>query len=298
MNVFHIMLNNILPSCVLMAGLVGNTFGYLVLNRKKINKIGPVLIYKLLFVIDSLYLLQIILSALEYSYGIKLATSSNLGCKFYIYFNYSMATISPWLLVYISAERLISIIKPSKRFILREDDNQFNYFVLMFLVVSALYIPIPIFNELIYVNSTQTNITKYVCDFISIKSRVVLNYYDMILRIFVPAFLMIISSVILFSNFFKMRTRIRLIFLSVQITRFRRDILFAITTIFLNIFFILLNLPFSLSLFLPKSFNFDLFVLTFYIYYMSYAINFYVILATNSLFRSEFYGWTREKLPK
>ena len=91
-------INFVLPPFVLITGLIGNLFGYIIISRKKLAKIGPVKIYKYLFAIDSFYLIQIVASSLEYSYGLNLATNSSLSCKFYIYFNYSIAAISPWLL--------------------------------------------------------------------------------------------------------------------------------------------------------------------------------------------------------
>jgi len=205
-----------------------------------------------------------------------------------------MAAISPWLLVYIIIERLISFKYPSKRFILREDINQIAYFILVFLSITLLYIPIPIFNNIQteYLNNTLANSTgnkKVICEFVSSKSRIVLNYYDLILRILMPSMLMLISSFEMISNFFQLRRRIRHNFLQASSTsRFKRDILFAITSLVLNLVFIVLNLPFSLILFLPKFFNFEMFLLTFFIYYASYGVNFYLMVFTNSLFRNEF----------
>lgn len=287
-------INFVLPSFVLITGLIGNLFGYIIISRKKLAKIGPVKIYKYLFAIDSFYLIQIVASSLEYSYCLNLATHSSLSCKFYIYFNYSIAAISPWLLVYIIIERLISFKYPSKRFVLREDSNQIAYFILVFLYISLLYIPIPIYNNILteYLNNTLVNSTgneKLICDFISSKSRKVLNYYDLILRILIPSILMLLSSFQMISNFFQLRRRIKQNFLQANNTsRFKRDILFAITSLILNLVFIILNLPFSLILFLPKFFDFDMFLLTFFIYYASYGVNFYLMLLTNSLFRNEF----------
>ena len=43
-----------------------------------------------------------------------------MSCKVFIYFNYAFDAISPWLLVYISVEKLISIGYPHKRHLLTE----------------------------------------------------------------------------------------------------------------------------------------------------------------------------------
>jgi hypothetical protein len=55
----------------------------------------------------------------------------------------------------------------------------------------------------------------------------------------------------------------------------------------MNLLFILLNLPLSVVLFIPGYFTDDSFIFTFYIYYFSYGVNFYVIFLTNSIFRDE-----------
>jgi len=48
----------VLPLLIIFLGLLGNTLGMIVVGRKKLDKIGPVLIYKLLFAFDSLYLIS------------------------------------------------------------------------------------------------------------------------------------------------------------------------------------------------------------------------------------------------
>ena len=56
----------------------------------------------------------------------------------------------------------------------------------------------------------------------------------------------------------------------------------------MNLLFILLNLPIQIELLIP---NFDLdniYLSVTYIFYISYIVNFYIILFTNSLFRREF----------
>lgn len=49
-------LKYVLAPIILIVGHVGNLFGLIVIGRKKLDKIGPVLIYKLLFISDSIYL--------------------------------------------------------------------------------------------------------------------------------------------------------------------------------------------------------------------------------------------------
>jgi hypothetical protein len=48
--------NYILPPVILLLGLFGNTMGIVVFSRKNLKNSGPVLIYKFLFISDSIYL--------------------------------------------------------------------------------------------------------------------------------------------------------------------------------------------------------------------------------------------------
>ena len=49
-------LKYVLAPIIFIVGHVGNIFGLTVIGRKKLDKIGPVLIYKFLFISDSIYL--------------------------------------------------------------------------------------------------------------------------------------------------------------------------------------------------------------------------------------------------
>ncbi len=60
MNEIDFFVNYIFAPIVLAIGLTGNSLGISVLIKsKKLNKIGPILIYKFLFISDTFYLLQI-----------------------------------------------------------------------------------------------------------------------------------------------------------------------------------------------------------------------------------------------
>jgi len=48
--------NYVLPALILILGSIGNTFGLIIIGRKKLDKIGPILVFKLLFIWDTLYL--------------------------------------------------------------------------------------------------------------------------------------------------------------------------------------------------------------------------------------------------
>ena len=57
----NFIINNVLPSVILIIGVIGNLFGIIVLARKKLKQIGPNLVYQCLFIADSAYLGNVVL---------------------------------------------------------------------------------------------------------------------------------------------------------------------------------------------------------------------------------------------
>ena len=48
--------NFVLPPTILMLALFGNIMGFVIVGRKNLEKIGPVLIFKFLFTSDTIYI--------------------------------------------------------------------------------------------------------------------------------------------------------------------------------------------------------------------------------------------------
>lgn len=186
------------------------------------------------------------------------------------------------LLLYLSIERLYSIKNQRKRFMLRNMKYQLIYFLVVISFNLLLYIPIPVFNEIYFKNSTQ----EWTCDFIEREIEQILLTIDLLNLIVIPDILMIVCSVLLIRSIFSLRNKIRATFLSKENKSFRKDIKLSITSLSLNIIYVALNLPFSILNFTSNLDRFlDIFLM--YLFYSSYAISFYVVLITNSLFYKE-----------
>ncbi len=285
---FHYVVNYIIPPIVLLVGLSGNLIGFGVFfGNKNMAKIGPALVYLLLFSTDTVYLLQMIINYLGYSFSLDLTIISDLSCKIYIYFNYSLDALSPYLLVYISIEKYFSIYLSSRK--LRARKVQLFYFFILLFFNLVLGIVFPFCYSLIeYSESNSTNSVynpNYVCNFNSYSGQLISSYLDLINRALVPFFLMLVFSTLLVISIFKSRNRTRS---ATQNKNFKKDVTFSVTSFLLNLTFILLNLPLSVILFEPNYiYSNDVFLLTFYIYYFSYGCNFYILYCTNSIFRKE-----------
>jgi hypothetical protein len=280
---------------VLAIGLTGNSLGLAVFMKssKELNKNGPILIYKFLFLSDTFYLLQIIIDYFGHGFDLDLTVLSNLSCQIYIYFNYAFCAFSPWLLVYILIERFISIVHPTNRFMLRKKLNQIIYIIILILFSLSCYIVAPLTygvqnNNII--NNDGSNSSFLNCNFNNFEGQLITSYFDLFFRVLLPFILMTFISflLIIFISFVvKLKTESNELNRDNKVNRrIQRDIRFAFSSFGMNLLFIILNLPLSLVLFLPDYYiSNTLFLATFYLYYLSYGINFFVIFAVNKIFR-------------
>ena len=90
---FEFFINFIFPVIILFFGLIGNSLGMLVVLRKSLKSIGPTLIYCFMFAADWAYLIQIVITYLDYAYGMQIDVQSSISCKTWIYFNYAFGKV-------------------------------------------------------------------------------------------------------------------------------------------------------------------------------------------------------------
>lgn len=283
----------IIPTIIFLIGIIGNILGLIVLKCKKLSKIGPIRTFRFLFVMDTIYLLSVLKTNLEIVYEIDLLLISEKWCKGFTYFLNSTASIPPMLLVYISIERFVSIKHPAKSYLLRNKTRQNGYLIVVVLFNFLFYLPILYLYELKYINrsfngSTDSNdqILEPVCTFADSGNVIFIMIFTN--RIFLPFVMMFTATVLLIHTIFSSRNRIQSNYSFRENQTFRKDIKFAFTSLTINVMFLILNLPFILVYFVFK-FSIVLIVSTLNLFLISYAINFYLILMSNYLFRKQFY---------
>ena len=211
MSSFSYFVSFLMAPLVLSLGLIGNLTALVILFKGKFKKIGPVLIYKLLFIFDTFCIFQILQPYLQMSFNLDITIFSKSGCKLYLYFNYAVDVNSPFMLIYISAEKYISIAYPAKRRLLTRTKNQFIYFSCIFAYCSAYTLLAPIFSDLVENTQTDlngTNFTYLSCDFTSFYAQYLTNYLDLINRDLIPRILIICFSFMLVFSIFKSRLRV------------------------------------------------------------------------------------------
>jgi len=208
---------------------------------------------------------------------------SNIGCKLYSYFAYGIGVLSPWCLVYISFERFIVIKYYSKRFFYKKKKIQIIFLILLCIFNILYHINIIFSFDIVNIDNSTA-----FCFFNNDQNQIITANMDLANYFILPFFLMLLFSILLIVAIFKSRSTIDLNNTARQIRQRRKDIKVSISLLFMNLLFVLLNLPVEINLFLP--FDSDTYTIVNYFYYTSYAVNFYILLATNSLFRREFFS--------
>jgi hypothetical protein len=270
---------------ILIFGLVGNVFGLIVLLRKKLVKIGPRGMYRFLFVIDVINLLSIIINYLHSAFHINVQIISKYVCKLYVYLILWFGPIPAYILLYISVEKIIATKYPARKYILRKTKTQIIYFLII-LSFNLAYNLITLFNSdiirMIPIDNSTTVLLCFTNDYVLFE---IGNWMDIVNRIIIPTVLMILSSIIFLNSIWNLNQRIAQNFGTNQ--NYKKQISRIISLIILNISYIIFSLPISISAFFYSPNDIE-FLVCFYLRFISYSINFYIIIFTNSLFRQEF----------
>ena len=205
----------LMPYLIFFFGLLGNILGLVLLTRDRLYKIGPLNIYRYLFVFDSIYLMNTVKTTLQIGFDIDLSVSSRVFCKVYTYSLNVIVSVTPLLLLYISIERLVTIQYPDSRFELRNFEQQFLYFVIVLLFNCIFYSPIFYLFDLKTVQLSKqvsSNLTveydAYQCSVTVLNAENVPFFLIFTNRLCFPFIFLTISSIILIWMYFESKKRV------------------------------------------------------------------------------------------
>jgi hypothetical protein len=207
---------------------------------------------------------------------------SSIACKLYNTFFYGIDALSPWCLAYITVEKFISIAYSKKVF--KRKKTQVVFFLLLCLYNFIFHVNIPFSVDILI----KDNIT--VCNFINQEWKNIIIYMDIVNCVLVPFIIMISFASLLIGAIFKVRRRVNSNNNEREKRRLKQDIKFVISLLTMILFFIILQSPIEYATFLPGFPISDIYILTSYAYFLTYSINFYILILTNNLFRKEFFS--------
>jgi hypothetical protein len=271
------LVNYLLPPVILSFGMFGNLIGLKLLLHTRFQLMPSRSMFIYLFIFDAIYLLNLLVTYLEVTFGITITILTTITCKLQNYFSYSLASISPMILIFISLQRYFEIKYPNKQLLLTNNRVQLTYLISIIIFNLIFYLPFPILVQKFQIKDEQNQII--ICSFISSGLVTFLTYMDLVNRVICPFILMIILIILLIKPLLFNNN-------NNNNNNNNENHNLIITSIFLNIYNIFLTLPILLNSFF--SINEFSFSFTLYVFYVSYAVNFYIILATNSSIRNEF----------
>ena len=175
---------------------------------------------------------------------------------------------------------------------LRKERIQVGFCAFIFVYNAAYYIPVPLTRDQVI---NETNIIG--CDFVSQQSAFYMGLFNFIYYIVILFGSMVILNGISILAIYASRIRVIQNLTAAENRTRRRDALYVITAISLNLIWLLINLPMCVIAFSTGWSGFT-FLVVVYIFYSSYAVNFYVVLCSNSLFRREFLTMFKLKKPE
>lgn len=268
---------------IFIMGCIGNVLSFIIFRQNKFETTIFYIYFPLLNICNTLTIPYVIIDFLDYQFNIVVRNMSLLLCKSNLYFIYSMAPVAGYIIVIVGLDRLITISCPNK-FLFRTS-KYFQYGVcFMFLVYNlAFYTPLIIFSDYESIYDNETNSTIYIC---KQNDNGLVYKMDFFNSTVVPFILMIFSTcgtlIVLFKSRKKSQKKIN-----------KKDVRFSVTAIFLDITFLVLNLPIVLYLLLSVYIEIEekisdfLYVVTSLFYYMNFGIMFYVNFYVNNLFKTE-----------
>jgi hypothetical protein len=305
MSIFNTVYNIflILYMVIFIFGLLGNILSFVVFSRKKFKKTLFSIYFRVLNIADIYTILFALVDFLKYKLGHDMEKISIFFCKTTFYSLFAVSPISGHILAIISIDRFITTRFPN-RFTIK-NKTSFQIFICFFICLFNLsyYTPMIVFRQFESLSKNDSNSSQesYACN---LNDDCISYWMDFFNSTVFPFALMIIFTSFTLKLIFNSRAAIRQAAgvrvnkrsNSIQQTTFKiKDIKFAITSITLNLCFLVLNFPVVTYSLLSVYISFDqdlndfIYVLTEFFFYVNAGLLFYINILVNSIFKKELY---------
>ena len=281
---------NICLVLLIFVGSISNCFVFKIYSTVKFRKLSISIYFMASSLVDLIMVtVNLTVFYLRSQYNFIIQNQNNFTCKFFWWLAFAIGPISPWLSVTVSLDRFFNIIYPRKFPILTQLSIQISIIVGIILFNFLFYAQILLnFN---WIEVKSVNVTDYGRGNCEMATGQTLFLMDLFNSTLVPFVFMIVLSGALIRGINEARKRTGVTNTNTQM----RDQRFAITTVSLNLIFLLLNLPvvvFNILASYLTSIEPDLYALLFVIivgvcYHSYFAISFFIQFGVNSMFRDE-----------
>ena len=276
---------------VIPLGIISNIITLVVFIRRNFKKFSARNIFCALVISDILKLISV---TIFYRIGRNFAFMSELGCRLQTYIEAFTTTLSMFLVVYSSIDKFFFITNPKLKL---NRNLVILLIILIALIYSATYAILPEYktslnnsslnNSSFNNNSFNNNSLSFVCS-----NSVISFLLEMIFSVLIPSLMTLLFSCLLISSILESRLKILNLNTQKDRRRLKKDIIFAISTLIINILYLLFNLPLFIFKFLNKlkpNPTFSLMIPYFGdLQNLAFSMNMYILIIFNSIFRREF----------
>ena len=276
---------NTMTVITIAIGVIGHIVSVIVYLRKPFrnNSISTYCIALAVVECLALFKFALIIGTLAYNLSYITDLSDEL-CKSFNYILTLLVSIQPFIMVAFSMDKLLSM--RTKSFpMLKKKWFQVSIVsgIVLFNALIYIYYPILLKRRIVAPG-------RFVCDSSAMSFFTILTNELLIETFIFPFVIMIVTSVLTIRQLYKSRNSIERIG-NVGKERKSRDAKFAITSLTLNVMFIILKLPFLIFYVLNAYllyYDVYFYNIANFLFYLYTSSGFFIHLATNSIFRQEF----------
>jgi hypothetical protein len=281
-------------------GLVGNLLSFIVFSRKAFQNNSISTYCRALAISDSYILYQFVFDITFTFFNTNMSTKSQFLCKLHFFIEIGLSTISIWILVVFSIDKMIHVLGKAQKFSFIKKKKFQLALVLSVAILSCLiYMFIPIMIQLTPVPIPGVNGTfrvEFFCILQTIANYKFLNGFILAESAILPFLLLTITTGFTVKRLFQSRNNLLQRAPNSTTTMLRerksKDFKFAITSIVLNIIAVIFQIPISLSYLVTIENAIDyalFFMICFFLLYLNFSITFFIHLGFNSIFRNELF---------
>jgi hypothetical protein len=275
-------------------GLLLNIVTFVIFSRKTFSKNAISVYCRVLALVDLSPLL-----ILQYDLATTLLKKGpffgNLYvCKLVLYLNISLASACGWILVAFSLHNLAYLAKIAKiNNFLKKRANQYVIAIALVLTHLVIYCPIAVYVQFKPVH-VGGNFTLLVCSMKSVPFWNVYNLVNFVDAALLPFCLMLVTTALVALDLMRSRNNLRaqttFAYLNAR-RRLRKDRKFSLTSISMNILFIVLQSSITLYTFINFSDYYSsvvFFSISLTVFQLDFSTRFFVHIISNRIFRKEF----------
>ncbi len=271
-----------------LLGIATNSITLAIFMRKKFETFSARNIFISLILADTF---KLIIMIILYNFALVTRFMSELACRLISYFEAFTTALPMFLVTFASIDRFFYIKYPNFKF----NRNLIILLIISFaLIYSSTFAILPDEPKAFSLNRTNTNNSSLEQNYTFYCSAPLAFFLtETLVSQIIPILITFLFSCLLIHTIFKSRLKLLRLTSRQDRRKLLRDIKFAISTLIINISYVLLNLPLFIYFILNKinskqNYFESLKNLIYLLNVFSYGLNFYILIISNLIFRQEF----------